>query len=236
MNSLQNHQSNYVQNLGTADASLVRAYLNKIYLWMSVALMTTAIVAAYSASSAEAIIWLQSGFNGFLVIGGSLAIILIMMFAYNKLSSGALTVLFLSYSALTGLLFGPLLTFYTQQSLGLAFGCTAGTFGAMSLYGAFTKRNLSGVGRAATMMLFGLIIAILANYFFKSSSLDLIISLAGVGIFSVLTAYDTQKLIEQGGILKANEQAKPAIMGALRLYLDFINLFLFILHILGREK
>lgn len=236
MNSPQNQQSNYVQNLDTGDASLVRAYLNKIYLWMSIALMTTAIVAVYSASSDAALTWIQSGYNSIIVMIASIAIILTMVFAYNKLSSSALTILFITYSALTGLIFGPLLIFYTQQSLGLAFGCTAGTFGAMSLYGAFTKRNLSTVGRAAMMMLIGLIIASFANMFFGSSTLELIISLAGVGIFSILTAYDTQKLIQQGGILEANQQSKPAVMGALTLYLDFINLFLFLLRFLGREK
>jgi len=236
MNILHNQQSNYTQNLSVGDASLVRVYLNKVYLWMSVALMSTAIVAAYTSGSHETMTWLKSGFNSFIVVGASVAIVLVMIFAYNKLSSGALTMLFLGYSALTGLVFGPIISMYTQQSLALAFGCTAGTFGAMSLYGAFTKKNLSTVGRAARMMLIGLFITMIANYFFASSTLDLIISLAGIGIFSALTAYHTQKLIEQGGILGANKQAKPAVMGALTLYLDFINLFLFMLRFLGREK
>ncbi len=214
-------------------STLVRTYLNKVYLWMSIALLMTAAVATYTAQSYEIMTWISTGFNRFIVFGGTIGIILIMIFGANRLTAGALGTLFLAYSALSGLMFGPLLVIYTQQSVGIAFACTAGTFGAMSLYGAFTKRNLSGIGRAMIMALIGLIIASLVNYFVQSSMMSFIISAAGVVIFSVLTAYDTQKLIEEGRVLEEGEQGKPAILGALTLYLDFINLFIFLLRFIG---
>ncbi len=213
----------------------VRVYLNKVYMWMAIALITTATVAAYTADSTEAMTWVTSGAGSLVTILGSLAIIVIMHLMRNKLTSGALTMLFLTYSALTGLFFGPLLVVYTSQSLGLAFGCTAGTFGAMSLYGAMTKRNLSTMGRFMFMALIGLIICSVLNIFVGSGMLDFVICIAGVLIFSGLTAYDTQKLIEEGGILEEHQMAKPAVFGALSLYLDFINLFLYLLRLIGNR-
>ncbi len=213
----------------------VRVYLNKVYMWMAIALITTAAVAAYAADSPETMAWIMSGTGTWVTILGSLGIIVIMHLMRNKLTSGALTMLFLSYSALTGLFFGPLLVVYTSQSLGLAFGCTAGTFGAMSLYGAMTKRNLSTMGRFMFMALIGLIICSVLNIFVGSGMLDFVICIAGVLIFSGLTAYDTQKLIEEGGILEEHQMAKPAVFGALSLYLDFINLFLYILRLIGNR-
>ncbi|MFI3243636.1 MAG: Bax inhibitor-1/YccA family protein [Akkermansia sp.] len=213
----------------------VRVYLNKVYMWMAIALITTATVAAYAADSTETMMWVTSGAGSLITILGSLGIIVIMHLMRNKLTAGALTMLFLTYSALTGLFFGPLLVVYTSQSLGLAFGCTAGTFGAMSLYGAMTKRNLSTMGRFMFMALIGLIICSVLNIFVGSSMLDFVICIAGVLIFSGLTAYDTQKLIEEGGILEEHQMAKPAVFGALSLYLDFINLFLYILRLIGNR-
>ncbi len=210
-------------------STLVRIYLNKIYLWMGVALLVTALVAGYTSTSQEAMNWISSGLNRFIVIAGSIACFLVMIFAYRKLSASAVGVLFLTYSALTGLLFGP-------ESLALAFGVTAGTFGAMSLFGALTKINLSKMGRICTMMLIGLIIAIIANIFVGSSMLQLGICIVGVVIFSLLTASDTQKLVEEGRVLEPNAMGKPAIMGALTLYLDFINLFIFLLQLLGNRE
>ncbi len=213
----------------------VRVYLNKVYMWMAIALVITAAVAAHTANSPEAMAWVCSGMGSLVTILGSLGIIIVMHFMRNKLTSSALTMLFLTYSALTGLFFGPLLVAYTSQSLGLAFGCTAGTFGAMSIYGATTKRNLSTMGRFFFMALIGLLICIFLNWFIGSSMLDFAICIGGVLIFSGLTAYDTQKLIEEGGILQDHQMAKPAIFGALSLYLDFINLFLYLLRLIGNR-
>ncbi len=222
-------------NLNAEASNRVRVYLNKVYTWMSLALLCTALVASYTITSEATLTWISTGYNSIMVLLGSVAIFLVMLFAQNRLTPMALGTLFLAYSALSGLVFGPILMQYTQQSVGLAFGCTAGTFGAMSIYGACTKRNLSGIGRVMTMMLIGLIICSVVNIFVGSSMLDFGISIAGVGIFSVLTAYDTQKLIEQGRVLEPGETGRPAVMGALTLYLDFINLFLFLLRLLGRR-
>ena len=166
-----------------------------------------------------------------------IGIILIMAFFRNALTAGALTVLFITFSALEGVLLGPVLSVYTTQSLGLTFACTAGMFGAMALYGAVTKRNLSGMGRTLMMLLFGLIIAGIANIFFGSNTADLIISGAGVIIFALYTAYDTQRLLAEGAWLTDEDQrTKGAIMGAVNLYLNFLNLFLYLLRFLGDRE
>lgn len=216
-------------------ASLVKAYLNKVYSWMAVSMLVTAVTAIYSTSSDQVLTWSSS--HSLLLIIGTLACVLIMSFCRNMLTSGALAVIFIVFSTLWGLLLGPILSLYTTQSLGLTFACTSGMFGAMALYGAFTKRNLSGLGRTLFMLLIGLIIATIANIFFGSSTADLIISGAGVIIFALFTAYDTQRIIAEGAWLTdADQRAKGAILGAVSLYLDFLNLFLYLLRFLGAAR
>ena len=216
-------------------AAAATRYLNKVYLWMATALLTTSILAFYTAQSTELLTWLLSGMNTIILLIVSVALVLVMCFANRFFSPMALGVIFLTYSGVTGLIFGPLLLEYTQESLALTFAVTAGTFGAMSLFGAFTKKNLSGMGRFLLMALFGLIIASIANIFFGSGTLNLICSFAGVLIFSGLTAYDTQRLLAEGRLLEDDQMGKPAVMGALTLYLDFINLFLYLLRFLGNR-
>ena len=131
----------------------------------------------------------------------------------------------------------PIFLLYTQSSLVRVFLITAGSFGALSLYGYTTKRDLTGVGSFLYMGLFGLIIAMLVNLFLKSSGLDWALSFIGVGIFSGLTAYDTQRLREIYNSVDSSETlSKKALIGALSLYLDFINLFLYLLRFLGDRK
>ena len=125
---------------------------------------------------------------------------------------------------------------YTQDSLALAFACTAGMFGAMALYGAFTKTNLSSLGRTLMMLLFGLIIASIANVFWGNGMFDLICSGIGVVVFALFTAYDTQKIIELGLCEDEEMRRKGAVFGAMNLYLDFINLFLYLLRFLGSSN
>ena len=218
-----------------AMAAMAKAYLNKVYTWMAVSLLITAGVAVYAANSLDTIRWVME--HPILLCVGSIGIVLIMSFCRNMLTSGALAVLFLVFSAAEGLLFGPLLLAYTSQSIGLAFGCAAGMFGAMALYGACTKRNLSTMGRTLFMLLIGLIIAGIANMFWGNSTFDLIASGIGVIVFALFTAYDTQRLLQEGLFCEDEDlRRKGAILGALTLYLDFINLFLYLLHFLGRSN
>ncbi len=218
-----------------AMAAMAKAYLNKVYMWMAVSLLLTAGVAVYAANSLDTIRWAME--HPIMLCIGTIGIVCIMSFCRNMLTAGALAVLFLLFSALEGLLFGPLLIAYTSQSIGLAFGCAAGMFGVMALYGAFTKRNLSTLGRTLFMLLIGLIIAGVANIFWGNSTFDLITSAIGVVVFALFTAYDTQRLLQEGVFCTDEDQRrKGAILGALTLYLDFINLFLYLLRFLGRPQ
>lgn len=216
-------------------AALAKAYLNKVYVWMSGSMLVTAGTAIYAMGSDKMLTWSVN--NSIWLALGTLAFILVMCFARRSLTAGALGLIFIAFSVLEGLLLGPVLSLYTTQSLGLTFACTAGMFGAMALYGAVTKRNLSGLGRTLMMLLFGLIIAGIANIFFGNSTADLIISGAGVVIFALFTAYDTQRILAEGAWLTdENERAKGAILGAVSLYLDFLNLFLYLLRFLGSRE
>lgn len=215
-------------------AALAKAFLNKVYLWMAACMLLTAGVAAYTAQDQQSIMWAAN--NSWLVCLGTLGIVLVMSFAANKLSSGALTVLLLAFAGIQGLLFGPLLVVYGLDSVGKAFGCTAAMFGAMSIYGTVTKRNLSTMGRTLFMLLIGLLVAMIVNIFWGNSMMDFIISCAGVVIFALFTAYDTQRLLELGMSDDETVRSKGAVLGALTLYLDFINLFLMLLRLFGRDE
>ena len=213
-------------------AALAKAYLNKVYMWMASSMFVTAATAIYAMGSDKMLTWSMN--NWLWLVLGTLGIILIMCFGRRALTAGALSVLFITFSALEGLLLGPVLSMYTTQSLGLTFACTAGMFGGMALFGATTKRNLSGLGRTLFMMLIGLILAGILNIYFGNSLSSLIISGVGVVVFALFTAYDTQKILNEGAWLTdADQRAKGAVLGAVDLYLDFLNLFLYLLRFLG---
>lgn len=217
-------------------AALAKAFLNKVYLWMAVCMLLTAGVAAYTAQDAQSLMWAAQ--NSWIVFLGTLGIIVFMSFGANRLSTGALTILLLAFAAVQGLLIGPILVVYGMTSVGKAFGCTAVMFGAMSIYGAVTKRNLSTMGRTLIMLLIGLLVAMIVNIFWGNGIMDFdfVISCAGVVIFSLFTAYDTQRLLEIGTCDDETVRSKGAVLGALTLYLDFINLFLMLLRFFGREE
>lgn len=212
-------------------AALAKAFLNKVYLWMAVCMLLTAGVAFYTAQDQQSLMWVAQ--HPILVFVGTIGIILIMSFGANRMSSGALSVLLLAFAGIQGLLFGPVLVAYQMDSVAKAFACTATMFGAMSIYGAVTKRNLSTMGRTLIMLLIGLLVAMLVNIFWGNSMLDFVISCAGVVIFSLFTAYDTQRLLELGMSDDEVVRSKGAVLGALTLYLDFINLFLMLLRFFG---
>ncbi len=224
----------------TSEASEVqKRFVTKVYGWMCAALLTTGLVSYYTISNENL---MQTIFQSPVLLIGliivELALVMILSAAINKLSSQSATGLFFLYSALTGVTLSAIFLVYTRESITSTFLITAGTFGAMSFYGYVTKRDLTSVGNLAFMGLIGIIIASVVNMFIRSSSMYTIITYVGVLVFVGLTAYDTQKIKEMGTRLQegSQEERKGAIIGALRLYLDFINLFLMLLRIFGRRR
>jgi hypothetical protein len=171
------------------------------------------------------------------VIVAQLGIVFGLSFAINRISVGVATFLFLLYSATVGVTFAFIFELYTAQSIFTAFLITAGMFGALAVWGALTDIDLSKLGSIAFMALIGLILATIVNIIWANDTLYWITTYAGVAIFAALTAYDMQKLtqINREGI-SGDAAGRAAIMGALALYLDFINLFLFLLRIFGQER
>ena len=227
----------------TIDEGL-RGYMLKVYNFMAGGLCITSLAAWLVANTSLINVFFNVTPQGATLSGfGWLALIapLIMVFAFNwVVNSGTakqVQLLFWSYAAIMGISLTPIFLLYTQSSLVRVFLITAGSFGALSLYGYTTKRDLTGFGSFLYMGLFGLIIAMIVNIFLKSSGLDWALSFLGVGIFSGLTAYDSQK-IRQIYASTDNDEiiTKKALSGALSLYLDFINLFLYLLRFLGDRR
>ena len=169
---------------------------------------------------------------------GELALVVYLTSAINRLSQTTAIAVFLLYSLLNGLTMSVIFLVYTTGSIASTFFVTAGTFAAMSIYGYTTKKDLSSIGNMAFMALIGVIIASVVNWFLQSEMLYWIVTYLGVAVFIGLTAYDTQKLKEIGsrGFVDQENMEKMSILGALTLYLDFINLFLFLLRILGNRR
>ena len=215
------------------------ALMRKVYVWMSLALIITGFTAYYVATnenllaliySKPAVMWI--------LIGVELAIVFGVTAAINKLSLPVATLLFVLYSVINGALLSSIFLIYTMSSIATVFFITAGTFGVMSLYGYTTKTDLTSWGKLLMMALIGLIIATVVNLFMKSSGLEIIISYVGVLIFVGLTAYDTQKIkmMCMQAPDAGESMQKLALLGALSLYLDFINLFIYLLRIFGRRE
>ncbi|MBW7983698.1 Bax inhibitor-1/YccA family protein [Enterobacillus tribolii] len=218
----------------------IQAYMAQVYGWMACGLILTAFVAWYAAHTPAILQFIFSSnitFFGLIIV--QLGLVFVISGMVHKLSGGVATGLFMLYSALTGLTLSSIFIVYTYSSIASTFVVTAGMFGAMSLYGYTTKRDLSGIGSMLFMALIGLILASLVNLWLKSPALMWVITYAGVIIFVGLTAYDTQKLKNMGENLDANDRdsfRKYSIVGALTLYLDFINLFLMLLRIFGNRR
>lgn len=226
--------------LTTQQVQTIQAtFINKVYAWMCLALTVTGFI-AYRTAQSEALLGLVFG-NNIILIGliiFELGIVFWMSKNIAKISSNMAIGLFILYSALNGLTLSVLLLVYTASSIASTFFITAGTFGAMSIYGYFTKKDLTSWGNLLFMALIGLIVASVINIFLASSTMYWIITYAGVLIFVGLTAYDTQKIKNMSLQLDAEseEGRKGAIMGALALYLDFINLFIMLLRIFGDRR
>jgi uncharacterized protein len=220
-------------------AEETRRFFQKVYGWMFLGLLVSGGTAFYVASSPSMINLILGNkliFYGLLIT--ELLLVIGLVSLVKKLSANAATAMFLLYAFTTGLTLSVIFLVYTLGSIGQVFFITAGMFGAMSLYGYTTKKDLTGMGQMLIMALFGLIIASVVNIFMRNSMFDFIISLFGVVIFTGLTAYDTQKIMKENiiGNEGTEEDTKESIMGALRLYLDFINLFLHLLRLLGKRR
>lgn len=212
--------------------------MNRVYAWMTAGLLVTGAVAMFVANS-TALTNLIFG-NPFLFFGLFIIQIVAVMglsAGINRLSPAVATAIFMGYAAINGLTLSAIFLAYTATSIASTFFVTAGTFGAMSLYGYTTKRDLSGVGNFAFMALIGLLLASIVNIFWANSVLYWIITYAGVLIFVALTAWDTQKIKKLAAQVSDETTAgRVAVIGALTLYLDFINLFLFLLRIFGGRR
>ena len=214
--------------------------MRKVYVWMSLALAITGITAygvANSPGVMSAIYGNQMVFWGLII--AELALVFVISGAINRLSLTTATLLFVLYSVINGVVLSSIFLIYTMTSIASVFFITAGTFAVMAFIGYTTKTDLTSIGKILMMAIIGLIIASLVNVFLvKSSGFDLIISYVGVLIFVGLTAYDSQKIKQMLQMAPdAGEAAqKLALVGALSLYLDFINLFIYLLRILGRRE
>ena len=216
------------------------ALMQKVYTWMTLALAITALT-AYVTMQNEGLFYaiFSSKLTMWGLFGGELLLVIVLSSAIHRLSFPVAGLLFALYSVLNGMTFSAILFLYTSESIATTFLVTAGTFGSMSLIGLFSKRDLTGVGRFFVMMLIGLIIATLVNLFMQSTALMWICSMAGVIIFSGLTAYDTQKMkdvLQQAEQMEQTDALKVSLLCSLTLYLDFINLFLYLLRFFGDRK
>jgi len=219
------------------DSGYMATYMSKVYGWMFLGLLITAFVSYLIASSPAAVSFILGSRLLFLgIIIGELVLVGYLVVRIRKMSAMAATLIFLAYAAINGVVFSILFLAYTTGSLLSVFAITAGTFGVMSAVGYFTKQDLTSFGKIMMMGLIGIIIASVVNWFMKSEALYWIISYVGVAIFVGLIAYDTQKIKSYAFLEKAEDRKKGAIMGALSLYLDFVNLFIMLLRLFGGRR
>jgi len=217
----------------------VKSFIYLVYGWMALALSATAAVAYYVSTRPAIYQYIFS--SSWSLIGlfvAQIALVMILSFFLMRMSYATAIALFMLYAASLGLTLSTIFMVYKIGSIYTTFGVTAGTFGVMCLYGYFTKTDLTGLSNILTMAVFGLILGMVINMFLQNAMMDYIISAIGVILFTVLTAVDTQKIKKLGEQLLGDEEtsSKVAVLGALTLYLDFINLFLFLLNFLGEKR
>lgn len=214
--------------------------MKDVYAWMAIALLITGFT-AYNVAQSPVLMSLLLGsrLSMWMLLIATVALVWHLSSSVSRMSLRAATTVFIVYSILNGLTMASVFIVYTMTSIASVFFVTAGTFAVMSVYGTLTKTDLSRMGNLCLMGLFGLILATVVNFFFDNSMLELLISYAGILIFTGLTAYDTQqirRIAETHDTGATDAGQKIAIIGALSLYLDFINLFLYLLRIAGDRK
>ena len=245
----QNQHSNQtdLSLIQPVEQTQVKNFMANVFAYMFLALGVSALFAYLFATNLELLQYLVSstgrGLNalGYIVMFAPLGFVLLMSFGYQRLSAPVLVILFVIYSALTGISFSFILLQYTAGTVLACFLSAAAMFGLMAFMGYTTKQDLTKFGRILFMGLIGIIVASLINLFMGNSTLDYFISFIGVMIFTGLTAYDVQKLKNIGAGIQyadvpASDVKKISILGALNLYLDFINLFLFLLRLFGGRR
>lgn len=232
---MSDYNRNY-DNYGTQESALV-VTMNKVYSWMTLALVVTAITAMYVAQSSTILsLIFSNSMTPLLLFGAEVGIVIYLSSRISRISFTTAATLFGVYSVLNGIVLSAVLLVYELGTVYAAFFATAGTFAAMSFVGYTTKKDLTGLGGILTMGLIGLIIASLVNFFMHSDGLSSLITYVGVFIFVGLTAYDTQKIKHMLSNSYGIDQRNIGIIGALSLYLDFVNLFLYILRLLGSRR
>ena len=217
-------------------AERVSAFLWKVYAWMAIGLGLTAVVAFTVASSPDMLRVLVSNrlvFFGLMI--AELGLVFYLSARVDRLAPSTAAGLFALYSGLNGVTLSVVLLAYTGESVTTTFVVTAGMFGALALFGSSTKRSLAGVGQFLTMGLVGIILASIVGLFWRSDALQFLISVVGVLVFTGLTAWDAQRLKQMAVTLPVGQVGSYAIVGALSLYLDFVNLFLMLLRFTGRR-
>jgi uncharacterized protein len=245
--NLATARTGYRTDQVTVDAGL-RSYMIRVYNYMTAGVGLTGLVAWFTFQAAvtdaggslQLTSFGQTIFQGplmWILVLAPLGLLMLLSFGINRLSAGTALTLFFVYAGLLGLSLASIFLVYTGASITRVFFISAATFGAMSLYGYTTQRDLTGVGSFMFMGLIGIIIASVVNMFLKSSGLDWAISVIGVLVFVGLTAYDTQRIKEMYNVNDdGTVSGRKAVMGALSLYLDFINLFLMLLRIFGDRR
>ncbi len=239
---MENQEFHYQRSYNERPVELSEAFpvlMRKVYVWMAFALLITGMTAYYVATSPTlmtAILTNKVLFWGLLI--AELALVLGVSAAINRLSLLTATLMFLLYSVINGATLSGIFLIYQLTSIATVFFITAGTFGTMAVIGYTTKADLSSMGRILFMALIGIIIATLVNLFIKSDGLTMILSYLGVLVFVGLTAWDSQKIKQM--LLQATDvdegTQKIALLGALTLYLDFVNLFIYLLRIFGKRR
>lgn len=232
-------QSDFIRQFAGSSSFAVGELLKKVYLWMTFALAVTGLTALYTVGNPGLMQQIFQGATPWLLIIGELVVVMVLSARIMKMSFTTAGLMFVLYSLLNGLTFAVIFLLYTEESIAGVFFITAGTFAATSLVGYTTKRDLSKMGSFLMMALIGLIIASVVNIFMQSTLLYWIVSYVGVLVFVGLTAYDTQKIktiLSTLGGVDGETQNKIALMGSLTLYLDFINLFLYLLRIFGDRR
>lgn len=217
----------------TSVTNTVSSTMKRVYLKMTLALIVTAFTALFCAGNGFLYFMAANSWMMWLLIIAEFGLVIGISAGINKMSSTVATMLFYLFAVVNGLMLSSIFVVYSMTAIVKTFFITAGTFGAMSIYGYFTSQDLSKIGTYLVMALIGLIIASVVNIFMHSSSLDWIISIAGVLIFIGLTAWDTQKIKAMAAATPYEAAGRLATIGALSLYLDFINLFLYLLRIFG---
>lgn len=216
-----------------------RNFITKVFGWMSAALVVTGLIAAYVASQPNLVdIFIGNRFVFYALLISELVLVGILAGLVKKMSASLATIIFFAYAALNGLTLSLIFLIFTIDSIAVTFFITAGIFGTMSIYGYLTNTDLTSIGNLCLMTLVGLILASIVNMFFFNEMVYWITTYVGIIVFVGLIAYDTQKIKNCNiiGNEGTEEDTKESILGALELYLDFINLFLYLLRIFGRRK